>query len=494
MPRLNGRHDGRVVTVVVAAAHLRPGQAAEIAHATEAIEGGASRRHRNVPGGPPRPLHAGGVRCYGPGVGKLATGLGLATLLAAQIPADQPVIRVTTRLVEVNVVARDRAGSVRNLTKDDFTVLDNGQRRTLAVFEKKMRPAGAARPELAAGGGTAITNRVAAAPGASEFSTVLLLDALNSSTEDQLRARNDVLRFLRQTAAGERVAIFTLGGTPQLEQDFTGDSAALERTINRVRWGAGYLWPEAKKAAEAAELRANAASNAELARLTEAVRIGFAGPNTSEAEKIRTHCVAMVALAKYLGRVPGRKNLLWLTSAFPLALWSAEPLLVVDEVSQVNHAFSDAQVAVYPVDVRGLMVLETQMFRAPLPGEVAKGFPGGAAPATGGPGPLRKGGGIGPSGIETMNYIAHYTGGRPFYDANDLTRLPRTAAEDADVYYTLAFYPDSRALDSRRHSLKVEVARKTATVDDPAARIPEPAQISEALWSRIEEQGLGLGF
>jgi hypothetical protein len=56
----------------------------------------------------------------------------LATL-CAQAP-DVPTIRVTTRLVEINAIVRDHKGPVEGLTKDDFTVLDNGKPQKIALF------------------------------------------------------------------------------------------------------------------------------------------------------------------------------------------------------------------------------------------------------------------------------------------------------------------------------------------------------------------------
>ena len=46
--------------------------------------------------------------------------------LGAQAP-QEPIIRVTTRLVEVNAVVRDRKGPVAGLTQADFSILDNGK-------------------------------------------------------------------------------------------------------------------------------------------------------------------------------------------------------------------------------------------------------------------------------------------------------------------------------------------------------------------------------
>src|SRR5688572_7624846 len=48
--------------------------------------------------------------------------------------AQDDVIRINTRLVEVDVVVRDKNGPVTNLAKDDFTLLDNGKAQRVDVF------------------------------------------------------------------------------------------------------------------------------------------------------------------------------------------------------------------------------------------------------------------------------------------------------------------------------------------------------------------------
>jgi hypothetical protein len=56
---------------------------------------------------------------------------------------QQPaVIRVTTRLVVVNVVAQEKhGGPVKDLKLDDFELLDNGHKEKISVFSVETRSA-----------------------------------------------------------------------------------------------------------------------------------------------------------------------------------------------------------------------------------------------------------------------------------------------------------------------------------------------------------------
>jgi hypothetical protein len=57
-----------------------------------------------------------------------------AFLLLAQ-NTNQPTIRVTTRLVQVNVVVHDKKGEpVADLKKEDFSIFDKGKEQKVAVF------------------------------------------------------------------------------------------------------------------------------------------------------------------------------------------------------------------------------------------------------------------------------------------------------------------------------------------------------------------------
>src|ERR1022692_2662675 len=48
--------------------------------------------------------------------------------------SDVPVIRTTTRLVEVGVTVHDKHGPVTGLTKDDFSILDRGKPQVVSTF------------------------------------------------------------------------------------------------------------------------------------------------------------------------------------------------------------------------------------------------------------------------------------------------------------------------------------------------------------------------
>ena len=72
----------------------------------------------------------------------------LLPLLLSQEPAPSaPLIRTSTRLVQVNVVVRDKNGPVAGLLKEDFAITEKGKSRTVAFFaEHKSRGAKSCQP------------------------------------------------------------------------------------------------------------------------------------------------------------------------------------------------------------------------------------------------------------------------------------------------------------------------------------------------------------
>ena len=58
----------------------------------------------------------------------------LPILAAALAAAQNDTIQISTRLVQVNVVVRDKSGPVDGLKASDFTVLDNKKTQKIEVF------------------------------------------------------------------------------------------------------------------------------------------------------------------------------------------------------------------------------------------------------------------------------------------------------------------------------------------------------------------------
>jgi VWFA-related protein len=101
------------------------------------------------------------------------------------------VIRSTTRLVEVHVVAEDDRGNpVADLRKEDFRIFDERKERPLALFTVE-----GAVPSAASGGHTGGGEVMQAGTGTGY--SAILLDWLNGGFADRLRGDHAVRKVRR---------------------------------------------------------------------------------------------------------------------------------------------------------------------------------------------------------------------------------------------------------------------------------------------------------
>lgn len=175
---------------------------------------------------------------------------------------------------------------------------------------------------------------------------------------------------------------------------------------------------------------------------------------------------ALEDVAHHLAGIPGRKNLVWISGAFPIRIGlnprsisrcgtrlpesprSAETNSGVQDFSErekrIGRLFTEAQVAVYPVDPSGLHTRQVPNTGNLRPENAARHLAASSAAE---------------ADIESMLLLAKDTGGLAFYNSNDLASSIRSAADDARVTYTLGFYPPETAWDGKYHDPKVTVER-----------------------------------
>lgn len=403
-------------------------------------------------------------------------GLALAVSFAGSAQDPQTTIRVTTRVIELSVVVTENGAPVRGLTSDDFDLLDSGEPREIAFFSEELstdQPPGQPSPS------NTFSNRTAAASGA-QNATVILLDALNTEIQNQTYARTQILEFLEQIQPQDRVAIFVLGQELHVLHDFTTDAsslvAALEqyrgRTATELR--ASRLPEERDRVSrigadqqEYMEQFTGTGQPAASESLVQRIFREFLQAANRRAPDFYTRqrglwtARALTNIGRYLAAVPGRKNLIWVSSSFPFAVgledaldsgrMAREGFNFRDEIEQAARALNEGNVAIYPVDARGLAgasAIDAQATRFPVDirGDGLASF----SPA--------------PQNLDNMHALARKTGGKAFYNTNDIRTAVRAAIDDTGGTYTLGFYVASEDLDDKFHDFKVRVKRNSVEV------------------------------
>lgn len=425
---------------------------------------------------------------------------GVVAVLGLTAPAQEtPVFRTDTRLVEVQVVVTGRGGApVAGLTEDDFTVLENGKRQKIAFFAA---PAGrSAAGELPAALPAGLfTNRPEYAPGRPKGVTAVVLDVLNMGVrqaEAQYFARAALARFLRSLQDDELVGVYVLGNGIRVVHDFSDDPASLARMVKGLR----NEWP-AGSAGQADAMRAQAEL---LAQVAGAAGLQQALGPVADLEMIETETRVRMTLqqlemiAEHMAGVPGRKSLVWLSVGMPMLTMTMGPMVRPDghgipyyhkltsKYERTASRLAEANVAVYPVDARGLRLgNDTPMFQPDL------GVAGGPrSRAQWGREmlwvPARE-------TFSSMQFLAEATGGRAFYNANDLETGMRRAVEDLKANYTLAYYTSLRDED-RKRALEVKVKRRGVEVLArryvPAGRREALVEVKDLLESPVAASGV----
>jgi len=373
---------------------------------------------------------------------------------AVQPEADSPVasLKINARTVVVDVVVTDKDGkAVSGLTNEDFRVNENGKAQAVDFFE----------PHFTEGLGTAaatqalppntFTNTPSAVP--NEAVNVLLMDALNTQTTDQLNVKLQMVKYLDQVPPGVRVGVFLLSEKLRMVQGFTDDSATLHAALKRYA-------PHASTSALLGSPATSAAASSSLSMITSssAAAASTLDEFMQQETSFEQHMQLLITLdslqtiARYLSGVPGRKNLIWFVGSFPLCLPGGmnpadpEGCPWQEKLEKTVNMLAEARVSVYPVDAGG--VSTPGMFSA----EGASGGTGFLSTLEGRKIEER---GRGFQFINSETW-AQDTGGRA-YHTNDIKGEIAAAIDNGSRYYTLAYTPHSPEGLGRERKIEVQV-------------------------------------
>jgi VWFA-related protein len=227
-------------------------------------------------------------------------------------PGSPGVIRAETRLVLVDTVVMDKKGNyVHDLTSKDFRVWEDSREQEIKSFSFEGDPN--------------------APGGAQKRYLVLFFDNSTMDPGDQAQARQAAAKFIDSNAGPSRLmAIVNFGGSVRIAQNFTADAERLKQVVSGVKFSA---------------VSPNAAGPP-----VEVASLGMPQLGRAEADfGARSMVLALRAMAKNLASVPGRKTLVLFTSGFPLTDENRS------ELTAAVDACNKANVAVYPIDARGLV-------------------------------------------------------------------------------------------------------------------------------------------
>jgi VWFA-related protein len=228
--------------------------------------------------------------------------------------APVPVIKTESRIVLVDAVVTDKKGNyIRDVQQQEFKVYEDNKEQVITSFSFGSDPG---VPEK----------------GQKRY-MVLFFDNASMDKADQIQARKAAGTFIEKTAGPDHMmAIAEFGGSLMIKQNFTANAEQLKAAVSGV---------------QTPYLETNPDPNSQSAM------VASTGPfslNDAAADLgARSMLLAIRSLAKGLRAVPGRKMLVLFSAGFPL---DAERL---SELTATIDACNKANIAVYSLDVRGLV-------------------------------------------------------------------------------------------------------------------------------------------
>jgi VWFA-related protein len=343
--------------------------------------------------------------------------------------------------VLVDVVVTDGHGQpVHDLKAPDFTLLDNGTPQSIVAFEEHRADTAPIAPRKLNLPENVYTNYVSRSE--TGALTVLLFDSLNTSPQDLTYARNKMISFIKKLPPGARIAMYALGPQLRLVHSFTENSDELIAAAQELSVHPKLAYASANEfTASIDELK-----HSGLSKVPGAVRAmsRFLGEEYEGKIEWRTQDTLDVftQLAHALAVVPGRKNLIWISSAFPMDFSNDAPRL-----QSVAALLAANRIAVYPIDAGGIFVpsADAQVAGSEAYAQRSEGFS------------LRNQ--ENSDSIQTMRSIAEITGGRAHFNTNDLAGAMADSMRTGSSYYTLAYRPSGVEWNGRFRKIAIRSAQ-----------------------------------
>ncbi len=421
--------------------------------------------------------------------GQVPTGItAISTLHADQEGKIE--FRSQAVLVQVPTVVTDKAGNhIHGLTQDDFEISENGKAQKATLFgEVTANNAPLQAPATPPG----IFSNAALIGDQPRSIIVVALDTVNTPFLDQTYGRQQLLKFLGENLdSNSTMALIAIGSKGmRVLSGFGTDPVVLMKALKNVHGELPAMTGVDQDAQAAASvgsvttalvplLSPGVDPTAQIDQFAQQSDAIYAGYQQSRA--IENTMDAFLSIALSLSGIPGRKSLIWCTGGFPFYLDSPSTipggyLSVLYE--RTMEALNDAQISVYPVDVRGLVNY------LPVVDPKSKAATGPAlATQTTNRSWLQA------STIGTLQEFASMTGGQAYYNNNDLVAGFKRAVDDASSYYLLGYYLDTHNNKPGWRKLQVKVHRKDVEVRARSGFLVTNATVNPAVTQKAD-----LGF
>ncbi len=367
---------------------------------------------------------------------------------AEQTKVNEARIQVTTELVLVNVVARDKKGNlVRDLKKSDFTLFEDGKKQEISTFDfenvDELATAGAAETTVAGvtGTGALLRSGKKAPPSldARDRRLMLLFFDFSAMDPEQIdRSVDAAKKFVSaKMQPANLLALVSLATNMRVDLDFTDDKAKIVAALTAYNSGQGQGFDNGSTGSSEGAAETSGAFSADDTDF-----------NTFNADR---KLLALQSLMQALGKLPQKKSLIYFSNGITQSGADNQSALRATTAAAVK-----ANVSIYSLDIRGLQAFP--------PGGEAQSASLHGQSAYSGASILNDLNGNAAS-QDTLATLSSDTGGKAFFDSNDFGPVFSQVQKDSSVYYVLGFTSNNPLKDGRFRRLKVQVNRADLKLD-----------------------------
>lgn len=396
---------------------------------------------------------------------------------------DDDVIKVTSNLVSLDVIVKDKKGkAITDLKPEDFTVVENGVPQKIQFFDSTLTSGSEAGQPTRA---TDSTGPIPRTPtGFPRNIIALVLDGQSTELSNLKHVREGTMKYIRERITdSDSVALFSISGGLKLLQPFTQDKAKLIAAVDKA-----YDSSIVSKTSEARELSENISSIRDqigggstepIAATPGAGAAGSAAAQGMIAQRVleqyiqlrsslstqqtRPVLAALAAISEGLRPIPGKKTLVMFSQGF------VAPETLDWQVQSTIDIANRANVAIYIIDSGGLSG------GTPKSGALVAGSPLGAiSAATDMEHRRRAAAGESVFDIsrqeglnrqqDLLYRIAEDTGGHFIKNTNDIAAGLERIDTEIRSRYTLAYRSTNQNFDGSFRKVKIEVRRPDTNV------------------------------
>jgi VWFA-related protein len=369
---------------------------------------------------------------------------------SGQAGGNEARIEVTTELVLVNVVARDKKGNlVKDLKKEDFTLFEDGKKQQISTFDfenvDELARAGEAEATVSGAAGLgqgALLHTGKKAPpslDARDRRLMLLFFDFSAMDPEQIDRSVDAAKKFISTKIqpADLIALVSLATNMRVDLDFTDDKNKLLAALSAYTSGEGQGFDNGSTG--------TAEGAAETSGSFTPDDTDF---NTFSADR---KLLALQSLMQALGKLPQKKSLIYFSNGISQSGVDNQSALRATTASAVK-----ANVSIYSLDIRGLQAFP--------PGGEAQSASLHGQSAYSGASVLNDLNGNAAS-QDTLATLSADTGGKAFFDSNDFSGVFSQVQKDSSAYYVLGFTSKNPLKDGRFRRLKVQVNRPDLKLD-----------------------------